>query len=442
MRRPDLSFGGRISRTACICLIAMLLVTALTAGCGSASGSGSGAAASDQNEGTPVTLDVWYSASGQTGEAFLKEAAAFDDQSALIDLSLSYSGSSDDTAYKVNAALLAGNGPDVALMYAGTIFTGGRGDFTMDELIKRESFDASDLYPGLRDFCRYYSDERLCAVPYGVSTQLIYYNRSLIENAGIDLTEPPKTWDAFKESLTAVQETLPEGCAAFDAVQADWLFKTMLHQAGSPLVTSNGQSVAPAFTDEGAVRAAAFWQSLADEGLMPRGEHAAAEDRFLSGKLAFLAMSSNRIPRWEDAAIQIGAIPVPSFGAPSTAVGGTVLVILTDDRQKVEAAWDLISYLLEPEHHASFALASGYLPVRQSELALPQVREALSDNELYRTAYDQLEDAWSYTYFDDMGLLNLTIDEVLDFLERSGRDPKEILDAASEKLSEEFKTGE
>jgi len=37
-----------------------------------------------------------------------------------------------------------------------------------------------------------------------------------------------------------------------------------------------------------------------------------------------------------------------------------------------------------------------------------------------------------------MGLLNLTIDEVIDSLERSGRPPGEILNEASEKLAEQL----
>jgi len=225
-------------------LIAALIAAALAAGCGSeaspqeVSGSAASEAASpdvplseplSEADRTPVTLNVWYSASGQTGEAFLKEAGAFDKASALVDLDLSYSGSSDDTAYKVNAAQLTGTAPDVALMYAGPVFTGGTGDFRMDELIKRDGFDAQDIYPGLWDFCRYYSDDRICAVPYGISTQLLYYNRDLVERAGVDLSDPPKTWDDFKAVLETCRDAAPdEGTAAFDVVQADWLFKSML----------------------------------------------------------------------------------------------------------------------------------------------------------------------------------------------------------------------
>ena len=385
-----------------------------------------------------TTLTVWYSASGATGEAFTEAVEAFDAGSDLVDITLSYSGNADDTAYKVNAAMIAGTAPDVALMYSGPVFTGGSDNYSLNYLIQRDGFDPGDIFPGLWDFCRYYKSDAVCAVPYGISTQLLYYNKAILTEAGIDLTDPPKTWDEFRDICRECASLRRDGrFAAFDAVQADWLFKTMLHQNGCPLVKVSGETVEPALTGEEAVETAAFWQSLAEEGLMPAGEHEIAEEKFLSGNLAFLAMSSNRIPRWEDANISIGAIPMPGFGEPSTAIGGTVLVILTPDRQKIEAAWDLISYLMEPGCHAAFALASGYLPVRASELELPEVKEAISDNAMYGIAFDQLSFAWSYTFFDEMGTFNRVIDEALESLEREHRPPEDVLEEAAESFRRE-----
>ena len=421
--------------------LAVLMITG-TAGCGSAAAAGISkddlTQPLDAADREKISLNVWYSASGATGEAFTKAVEAFDAGSDLVDITLSYSGSADDTAYKVNAAMIAGTAPDVALMYSGPVFTGGSGNYSLNDLIKRDGFNSADIFPGLWDFCRYYKSDAVCAVPYGISTQLLYYNRDIIAEAGIDLTDPPKTWEEFRDICRECAALRRDSrFAAFDAVQADWLFKTMLHQSGCPIIEVNGDKVGPALTGKEAVETAAFWQSLAEEGLMPAGEHGIAEEKFLSGNLAFLAMSSNRIPRWEDANIPIGAIPMPSFSEPSTAIGGTVLVILTPDRQKIEAAWDLISYLMEPEHHAAFALASGYLPVRASELDLPEVKQAISDNAMYGIAFDQLGSAWSYTFFDEMGTFNTVIDAALESLEREHRPPEAVLEEAAEAFRRE-----
>ena len=61
------------------------------------------------------TLQVWYAVSGTSGDKFVAMSKAFDEGNDLVDLELSYSGGSADTATKVSAALLTNTQPDVAL---------------------------------------------------------------------------------------------------------------------------------------------------------------------------------------------------------------------------------------------------------------------------------------------------------------------------------------
>ncbi len=97
------------------------------------------------------TLQVWYAVSGTSGDKFVAMSKAFDEGSDLVDLELSYSGGSSDTATKVSAALLTNTQPDVALMYAGPLYTGGRNDYAMAELVKRAEYDVSDAFRRMLD---------------------------------------------------------------------------------------------------------------------------------------------------------------------------------------------------------------------------------------------------------------------------------------------------
>ncbi|HQA98588.1 MAG TPA: hypothetical protein PLF62_11635, partial [Clostridia bacterium] len=74
-----------------------------------------------------IKLQVWYAVSGTSGETFTELANRWDAANDGVSLELSYSGNSGDTATKVSAALLSGTEPDVALMYAGPLYTGARG---------------------------------------------------------------------------------------------------------------------------------------------------------------------------------------------------------------------------------------------------------------------------------------------------------------------------
>ncbi len=398
--------------------------------------------AMDVSEREPVTLEVWYAVSGTSGEMFTEQAQAFDDSSDLVSLNLSYSGGSNDTATKVSAALLTGTEPDVALMYAGPSFTGSLGNFDMAQLIQRDGFDADDIYPGIWDYCRYYTGE-ICAVPYGISTPVMYYNKDILAAAGVDMTNPPTSWDEFYDVCLQCMESGNvngmDGFTAFDVTDPGWLFKSMCMQNGCSIVeVEDDGTITPIFNNDEAVEVATYWKKLVDSGIMAASEHSAAENKFLAGNLAFLVMSSNRISRWTDVDINIGAIEMPYFKTQSVALGGNVLVIFTQDEQKIEAAWDLISYLLSPENNLDFALNTGYLPVRESELETEKAAAAIEQNEMYSVAFNQLSYAWAYVHFEQMGTMDLQISDALSRIEKGTREPQEALDKALDKLVSEM----
>ena len=389
------------------------------------------------------TLQVWYAVSGTSGEKFTALSKEFDDQSDLVDLELSYSGGSADTATKVSAALLTNTQPDVALMYAGPLYTGGRNDYAMEELMKREGFGMDDIFPGMLDYCTYMG-QGICAVPFGISTQVMYYNKTLLEKAGVDMTNPPKTWQEFYD-LCADLLTKVEGddFTAFDVSDAPWLFKSMLKQNGCEIVVQGEDGkIQPVYNNEPALEVTDFWYSLVTSGIMAAGEHDNAENRFLSGNCAFIAATSNRISRWRGATeFELGAIEMPFFKTQSLALGGNVMVILTDDPQKVEAAWEYISYLTSAEKNAEFALATGYLPIRKSELDNADIQKALSENELYAIAFKQLDYTFAYTHFEQMGTMDSLLRNMLNKLEKNRGTSQDLLDKAAKDLKSEIDEG-
>lgn len=391
------------------------------------------------------TLQVWYAVSGTSGDKFVAMSKAFDEGNDLVDLELSYSGGSADTATKVSAALLTNTQPDVALMYAGPLYTGGRNDYAMDELVKQAEFDVDDIFPGMLDYCTYMG-QGICAVPFGISTQVMYYNKTLLEKAGVDMTTPPKTWPEFYDLCADLLVKLGgEGkdFTAFDVSDAPWLFKSMLKQNGCEIVVQGEDGkIKPVYNDAAALEVTDFWYSLVTSGIMAAGEHDNAENRFLSGNCAFIAATSNRISRWKGATeFELGAIEMPYFKNQSLALGGNVMVILTDDPQKVEAAWEYVSYLTTAENNAEFALATGYLPIRKSELDNPDIQKALSENALYSIAFKQLDYIFAYTHFEQMGTMDSLIRNMLNKLEKNRGTSQALLDKAVKDLQSEIDEG-
>ncbi len=389
-----------------------------------------------------VKLQVWYAIGGASGEQFLALAKAFDVARPDIELELTYSGSYADTATKVSASLLSGNAPDAALMAAGQLYTGGRGDYSMETLVKDPAFKLDDIFKGMLEYGMF--EGRIAAVPYGISSQVLYYNKDITAKAGLDLEKnPPATWaEFFQIAKTAMQKGNINNSSdfyGFDTSDGVWLFKSMLGQNGNDVVQKSDGKVVPAFQETSGVEVATFWKSLIDANLMPAGQHNNAEKKFLAGNLAFIAASSNRVSRWQgNTSFKLGAIMMPGFKNRSIALGGNVGVILTDDRFKSEASWELLKYLLEEKNHTSFALSTGYLPIRKSSLAAPVVKQALAENPLYKVAFDQLNNAWAYFHFSEMGTMDSFFWYALDEIEKNVLTPKAALEKAAASLVKEI----
>ncbi len=388
-----------------------------------------------------VKLQVWYAISGSSGEAFVKQATAFDAARPDIELEFTFSGSYADTATKVSAALLSGNAPDVALMAAGQLYTGERGNFAMEKFVKEADFNMTDIYDGVWEYAEY--DGRIASVPYGISTQVMYYNKKILDRAGIDLTKPPATWEEFlKVAKQAQLKGNTTGAAdfyGFDTSDGVWLIKSMLRQNNNAMVEKKDGKVVPVFQDAKGVEVATFWKRFVDEKVMPAGQHNNAEKKFLAGGLAFIAASSTRMSRWGTTdTFELGAIPMPSFAKKSVALGGNGIVILAEDVHQQQAGWELVKYLENVENQTAFALETGYLPIRKSALQTPIVKEALAKNPLYKIAFDQMENTWAYMHFAEMGTMDANFWYALDEIEKAVLSPAAALEKAANALIKEM----
>lgn len=389
-----------------------------------------------------VKISVWYAVSGASGEAFKELVEKFTASNSQIEIELSYSGSYGDTATKVSAALASGTEPNVALMSAGPLFTGGRGNYFIEEKINEPGFGKDDFFESGLDYSKYKG--KVCALPYGISTPILYYNKNILEKAGIDVGNPPETWDDLYEMAKTAQAkgniNSVEDFWGFEVKDVPWLFKTMLNQNGNPVVNVDGSyKVSPAFDDDYAVEVATWWKKMIDGKVMPAAQHANAEKTFLAGNSAFIVSSSNRISKWvSEEGVKVGAFPMPYFKNKSVALGGNVLVMFKKNEKADYASWELLKYLVDAQNQTEFALKTGYLPIRRSGLELDVAKKALSENPMYKIAFDQMEYSWSYWHFEQMGTMDGILAGAVEKIEKNVLSPKDALEEAAKQLQKEI----
>ena len=326
----------------------------------------------------------------------------------------------------------------MALISAAPLYTGAREDWTIETLIEDPAFDKDGIYEGVWKYAQF--QNRICALPYGISVPVLYYNKDIIEAAGIDLTtEAPKSWD---DLYALAERAVKDGGATygFDVNDVPWLFKSMLNQNGNSIIDTSSGSVEPVFNDAAAVEVGQFWQKLAANGLMPIDQHGNADKSFQAGQTAFLVSSSVRLARWggNTEIADFGCLPMPSFAQESVALGGNHLVCFPNgDDAKLAAAWDLLKFLMGEEKHTEFAIETGYLPIYASAMESDYVKNAIAEDGRRQTVYDYMANSWSYWHFDEMGTMDNILWTVMSEIE-NGADVQEALDDGVQDLLDEM----
>jgi len=387
-----------------------------------------------------VSLQVWYAVSGVTGEKFEALVKEWNAAHPNVTIELSYAGSYADAAEKISANKLTNTAPDVALISAAPLYTGGYqdGDWTIEGLIEDPEFDKDGIYDGVWAYAQFKG--RNCALPYGISVPVLYYNKDIIAKAGIDLEkDAPKTWD---DLYALAEKAVKDGGATygFDVNDVPWLFKSMLNQNGNTIIDTSSGEVEPVYNDDAAVEVATFWQKLTANGLMPVDQHGNADKTFQAGQTAFLVSSSVRLARWagNTEIADFGCLPMPTFDKPSVALGGNHLVCFPNgDNAKLAAAWNLLKFLMSEEKHTEFALETGYLPIYDSAMNSETVKNAIAEDGRRQVVYDAMATSWSYWHFDEMGTMDQILGSTISEIE-NGANVQDALDDGVDQLLDEM----
>jgi len=207
------------------------------------------------------------------------------------------------------------------------------------------------------------------AYPMWTSTQQLFYNRALLDAAGI---EPPSSDPAHR--ITWAQ--LVDKAKAAQAAGAKWgLMFTQpdrFYQL-QPLFESNGGGsglhgeylLEPSLTSAAWIEAASWYGELFAQGIAPRGiVGSQIDDLFINGELAFMIGEPMVFGRYNKAAIDYGVALHPYFegGRAVTPTGSWALAINPHSRH-IEAARIFTEYVsLDPEGAWLACAANAHMP--------------------------------------------------------------------------------
>jgi len=199
-------------------------------------------------------------------------------------------------------------------------------------------------------------------IPYKSNATALFYNADLLAEAGYDA--PPVTWDELREMANALTEGDRYGFC-FSAIANEEGTFTML-----PFLWGNGGDI-PTIGDEASIGMLTFVNDLVNEDQsvptsvlnMAQGD---ALNLWMAGQCAMMINGPWQIPTIEqnaDVTFEWDISAWPYSVTPTSILGGENFAIGAGSN--VEAAWDVISWVVQPENLIPALTLHGQYPNRQ-----------------------------------------------------------------------------
>ncbi|WNV88301.1 ABC transporter substrate-binding protein [Umezawaea sp. Da 62-37] len=351
--------GRGLSRRAALTLAATL---ALTAACG---GGKSGSGGGDK-------VTVWHGYTDQEGEALTKLADRWNSEHPDNQVEMVFNGGNDNVLQKTLAAFVAGNPPTVAYQFGSSLSGLAERPQTQDltSLIRDDKdFDWDDLFAAGREASTV--NGKIYGVPALVDNLSLVYNKKLFDEAGIAYPTETWTWEDFRSAaakLTVSGDRFGWSYSNDGSEDTVWRFLALLWQAGGDLLSADGKK--SAFDSDAGKQA---MQLLRDMAVEDKSVYLDTGDQqyvnlFNSGRIGMLWTGP-----WDLSGINedvsYGVQFLPGKVTHATIAGPDTYVVFGDNG-KAES-WPFLKWLLSPQIHLEFAMETGHLPIRQSELELP-----------------------------------------------------------------------
>lgn len=202
---------------------------------------------------------------------------------------------------------------------------------------------------------------------YSLSNAVAYYNPALFEQAGLDPENPPQTIEEWTEAARILKETLDLPMIAIDYSNDNWAVENLIASSGGNLlVCEDDGTYATGIDTPEAIRGLQTWADWVANGYAVNALDQARQV-FWTGEAGALfwsiagrgAIMSNKTFE------ELRATTYPSFGDLPTRLptGGNMLVIMSTDPARQEAAWRFAQHLISDEGVAAWTEGTGYIPL-------------------------------------------------------------------------------
>ncbi|MFP3916554.1 ABC transporter substrate-binding protein [Lysinibacillus telephonicus] len=387
----------------------LLLVTGLAACTGEKEESSSEAATNSEGK---TVIEYWHvNAETQGGKTVEELVSSFNEQSETVEVVAKY----NPDMYKglmqnLQAEAAAGTSPAVVQVgWAFLDYFSNTFEYTEPQTIIDQHFPddktflTDNFLPNILDLA-VNNEGKQVGIPYSLSTPVLYLNKDLLREAGLD-ENGPKTWEELKTFAEAVKEKTGKYGLYIQEPADNWATQALLESNGAQMIT-NGKAT---FASEEGIQAYSLWADLvASKSALHIGWDQGVQS-FIDGNVAMLYTTiAQRSNVQNNAKFDVATVKSPAWEGKQVKLpaGGAMLAITAKGEEQQKAAWEFMKYLYSVESIAKWTEGTGYVPPREGVAdAENGLKQFLEENEMMQAAIDQMDVVVPWTSFPgDAGL--------------------------------------
>ncbi|EIJ48187.1 sugar ABC transporter periplasmic protein [Herbaspirillum sp. GW103] len=352
----------------------------------------------------PVEISFYYpvAVGGAVTKTIDSMVADFEKANPDIKVKAIYAGTYQESIVKALTAFKGGTPPTLAVLLSTDLFT------LIDEnaIVPIDSLAGSaddkkwidGFYKGFMENSQ--TDGKTWGIPFQRSTIVMYYNKSLFKQAGLNPDKAPANWNEMVEAAKKLTRRDANGNVTQWGVKIPstgfgyWMFQAMT--ASNDAILMNNVGTKTYFDKPGAVQALQHWVDLTTrDKVMPAGsiEWGTIPKDFLEQKAAMIWTTTGNLTNIRtNASFPFGVAMLPGIKHPGSPTGGgNFYVFNKTSPAEQQAAMKFIRFATEPARAAQWSIATGYVAPRQDAWDTPEMKKYLQDVPAADVAREQMK---------------------------------------------------
>jgi sn-glycerol 3-phosphate transport system substrate-binding protein len=351
---------------------------------------------------TPVEVQFYYpvAVGGPIAKTIDGFAQGFMSENPGVKVTPIYAGTYQETIVKALTAHKSGTPPVTSVLLSTDMYT----LIDEDAIVPFDNFaKTADDKAWMNSFFKAFmlnsqTAGKTWGIPFQRSTVVMYWNKELFKEAGLDPNKPPTTWAELKDVAGKLTKKDSGGNVTQYGLQIPssgfpyWLFQTLSTTNGAILANETGTQVK--FDDPAVIEALQYWVDLGKSGVHPSGvvEWGTTPKDFFEKKAAIIFTTTGNLTNVrKNAPFDFGVAMIPGNkrkGSPTG--GGNFYIFKKSTPAQQEAAFKFIKWVTQPERAAQWSMDTGYVAVSQAAYDTPTLKKYGSEFAPALVARDQL----------------------------------------------------